>query len=81
MSSMINIRVNGLPEEVDENSSIRTILNTKGINPNIVACELNLTVIRRGKLGETILKDGDVLEIIHMMGGGSHGVSNIKKRF
>jgi len=67
---MISLTINGKEEKVVEGSSIKTLLEGKGINPNVVACELNLTIIKRAFLGETILKEGDQLEIIQMIGGG-----------
>ena len=46
------------------------ILKEKGINFNVVACELNLKIVRRERLNETVLTDGDELEILQMIGGG-----------
>ncbi len=66
----MNVLVNGKPEPVSEGTTLRGLLEKKGVNPNVVACELNLTVVRRSLLGETVLKDGDRLEIIQMIGGG-----------
>lgn len=57
-------------ERLDGAPTIGELLIQKGINPNLVACELNLEIIRRARLNETKLKDGDVLEILQMVGGG-----------
>lgn len=66
----MQIQINGKTEQIDDDTSVRSLLETKGINPNLVACELNLTIIKRARLGEVKLKDGDVLEILQMIGGG-----------
>ena len=40
------------------------------IQPELVACELNLKIIRRAQYAETLLKEGDELEILQMISGG-----------
>ena len=57
-------------EEVKEKIDLKQFLESKSINPNVVACELNLQVTRRKDLGSTELKNGDTLEVIRMIGGG-----------
>jgi thiamine biosynthesis protein ThiS len=66
----MNVQINGKMEHLDGNPTIRELLDQKGINPNLVACELNLEIIRRANLAETRLKEGDILEILQMVGGG-----------
>ena len=67
---MITVQINGQKETVENDISIKTLLLNRNINPNIVACELNLKVIRRAELDNVKLKEGDVLEVIRMIGGG-----------
>jgi sulfur carrier protein len=38
--------------------------------PRFVAVELNLEVIPRARHAETILKDGDKIELVTLVGGG-----------
>jgi sulfur carrier protein len=66
----MRLQVNGKEEVVQNDITVGELLKSKGINPNLVACELNLSIIRRANLPTVILKEGDVLEIIQMMGGG-----------
>lgn len=66
----VRLEINGKTETVLEGLTVRALLEGRGINPNVVACELNLTVLKRSVLAETHLKDGDRLEIIQMIGGG-----------
>lgn len=65
-----HLTVNGEPEEIREGENLKSYLERKGINPNLVVCELNEQIIRRRELEKTVLKEGDTLEIITMMGGG-----------
>lgn len=67
---MMNITINGKNEDVKEGSTVLDVLRSKDVNPQLVACELNLTIVRRARLGETTLKEGDTLEILQMIGGG-----------
>lgn len=39
-----------------------------------IAVELNMEILPRDTYEQTVLHDGDVLEIVHFMGGGSGGV-------
>lgn len=43
-----------------------------GLDPAKVAVERNGAIVPRSTLGETALADGDVLEIVHFVGGGDH---------
>lgn len=67
---MLKIQVNGKVEQVESGIAVRKLLEAKGINPHVVACELNLKILKRTSLDDVILKDGDILEIIQMIGGG-----------
>ncbi|HEX4602420.1 MAG TPA: sulfur carrier protein ThiS, partial [Candidatus Angelobacter sp.] len=42
-----------------------------------VAVELNLEIVQRANWDTTILKEGDKLEIVHFVGGGSPGQAKI----
>lgn len=66
----MKIQFNGKDEVLSGPIDLKSFLELKSINPNVVACELNLTVIRRKDLATTPLKDGDTLEVIRMIGGG-----------
>ncbi len=66
----VRLEINGKTEEVANGLNVRALLEAKGINPNLVACELNLTILKRAALADTALHDGDKLEIIQMIGGG-----------
>ena len=67
---IVKIQINGKEESIVDGKTVRDVLQDKGINPNLVACELNLSIVKRAHLGDAVLKDGDVLEILQMIGGG-----------
>jgi sulfur carrier protein len=66
----MQVEINGKSENVADGSTVKGLLEARGINPNLVACELNLTILKRASLAQTQLNDGDKLEIIQMIGGG-----------
>jgi sulfur carrier protein len=66
----MTIRVNGQSREVDAGASITKLLGDLGVTQPHVAVELNLEVVPRARHGDTLLHDGDRLEIVTLVGGG-----------
>ncbi len=66
----MEIKLNGKNRKTETNSTIITLLKTLGINPDTVVVEVNLKIIKKDRYKDTILKDGDCVEIITFMGGG-----------
>ena len=67
---MIALQVNGKPIELDGPSLLTAYLEMLGVSPRAVAVEHNRMIIERDAYATTILQDGDVLEIVRMVGGG-----------
>ena len=63
------VEINGKAEEIP-GSVVLDALNAKQIDPQMVAVELNDTLIERDHLGSTPLQPGDHLEFLFYMGGG-----------
>ena len=63
------VKINGKPEETQA-AVVMDLLKTKGIDPQMVAVELNDTMIERDHLATTPIKEGDRLEFLFFMGGG-----------
>lgn len=66
----MKITLNGEPKEVQEGITLQGILDTQGIPPERVACEVNVRIVKRGHYSTTVLKEGDEVEIVQMVGGG-----------
>ncbi len=45
-------------------------LEENGINPQRIAVELNGEILPKAQYSNTVLKDGDVVEIVNFVGGG-----------
>ncbi|MGQ0557561.1 MAG: sulfur carrier protein ThiS [Nitrospiraceae bacterium] len=63
------ISVNGKSEEIQA-SVLSDLLRAKQIEPQMVAVEVNDTLIDRDRLESTVLQDGDRVEFLFYMGGG-----------
>lgn len=68
---MINITLNAKKETLERNMSMSDFLKFKKIRPEVVTVELNDNIIDRKKLATTRIKEGDRLEFVYFMGGGS----------
>jgi len=67
---VIILTVNGEKRKVEGPVRLTAFLETLDINPRYVAIAHNGTVLQRQKWPEVVLQDGDVLEIVRMVGGG-----------
>jgi thiamine biosynthesis protein ThiS len=65
----ISITLNGEPRRVAA-GSIAALVGSIGLDPAKVAVERNLEIVPRSTLADVLLADGDVLEIVHFVGGG-----------
>jgi thiamine biosynthesis protein ThiS len=67
----MNIVVNGDPHEVEGPITVTTLLTQLNIDPRRVAVEHNLTVVKRANYDSTQIHEGDQIEIVNFVGGGS----------
>jgi thiamine biosynthesis protein ThiS len=66
----MHITVNGKPREITAPASVTDLLAQLDLHPQAVVVELNRKIIRRPELADTSLSDGDVVELVHFVGGG-----------
>ncbi len=65
----MQVKINGKSEEF-HGGSILDLLKAKKIEPQMVAVEVNDTMVDREHLATTKLTEGDRLEFLFYMGGG-----------
>jgi sulfur carrier protein len=65
----MQLKINGKSEEFP-GGSVLDLLKTKKIEPQMVAVEVNDSMVEREQLGATQLREGDRLEFLFYMGGG-----------
>ncbi len=66
----MKLSVNGDALEVAPNLTIGALLQQLALDRGPVAVERNGEVVPRADHAETVLEDGDVVEIVHFVGGG-----------
>ena len=69
----MKIRVNGEEKKLQltsENAFLSKSLKLMGYRPNTIVVELNDLIVNSKKWDDVILKDGDKLEIVSIVGGG-----------
>ncbi|HXV80839.1 MAG TPA: sulfur carrier protein ThiS [Candidatus Binatia bacterium] len=66
----MKIRINGEEKEIADGLSLAQLLEELQIRPGRVVVELNRDIVSREAHASTRLKAGDVLEIVHFVGGG-----------
>ncbi len=64
--------VNGKEIEIPESHtmSVTELLKKLGINPERIAVEVNLAIIKKAEYSTYMLRDGDQIEIVNFVGGG-----------
>jgi thiazole synthase len=71
----LRLTVNGELRKADPGTTVAGLLRVMGIDPARVAVEKNRDVVPRTTWGEAGLSDGDKIEIVAFIGGGSGGGS------
>jgi thiamine biosynthesis protein ThiS len=68
--SELQIIVNGEPRRLPAPATAADLLRHLGLDDRTVVVELNRQIIRRPRLAEIALADGDAVELVHFVGGG-----------
>jgi thiamine biosynthesis protein ThiS len=67
--SLLKLTVNGESRKVAA-TTVFDLIQELGLHPKGTIVERNLEIVDRASYGETILADGDVLELVRIVGGG-----------
>jgi thiamine biosynthesis protein ThiS len=70
---MIVLQINGKQVELDRPTPLLIYLQNLGVSPRAVAVEHNGVIIERDDYAAATLGDGDLVEIVRMVGGGASG--------
>lgn len=68
--AVIDILLNGETRQVPKNINLRQLLERFSLPDQRVAVELNNGVVRRVAWPETVIMEGDKIEVVHFVGGG-----------
>lgn len=64
------VTVNGEPRRIPGPATLLDLLAHLGLDARAVVVEQNREIVRRPRLGETAVADGDAIELVHFVGGG-----------
>lgn len=66
----MRLTVNGEMRDVGDAKSVREVVIQLGLTEGPVAVELNREIVPRAEHESRLVGEGDVLEIVHFVGGG-----------
>lgn len=66
----MDLIINGEPRRVEEVSTVATLLAELGLDGRTVVVEHNRRIVRRPDHEHTLVREGDVFELVHFVGGG-----------
>lgn len=66
----MQLTVNGEAKNYPDGLTVRGLVEALALGEGPVAVERNREVVPRALHAETVLRDQDVIEIVHLVGGG-----------
>lgn len=66
----IRVTLNGQDRAISPGQTVASLLEGLDLNPALVVVEKNLEILDRERYSEVFVEDGDVLELVHFVGGG-----------
>ena len=66
----MNVTVNGESRGIEPQCNLDQLIDQLDLAGKRLAIELNREIVPRSQFARTELKDGDVIEIVHAIGGG-----------
>lgn len=70
LACFMTLIVNGKPTELPEGESLSELIRRLGLAGQPCAAEVNRDVVPRRQHGERVLCEGDVVELVTLVGGG-----------
>ena len=66
----MQIILNGEPREVTPGTTVRALVDSLHVKPDMTAIQLNDRILPREDFAATQVSEGDVVEVIRVVGGG-----------
>ena len=66
----MRITLNGRPHDVPDGTRVADLIRSLELTAERVAVELNRELVARARHGETVLAEGDAVEVVTLVGGG-----------
>ncbi len=66
----MQIQLNGHPHQLESGCTLSQLIQDEGLAEKRLAAEVNQEIITKSEHPDLILKEGDIVEIVHAIGGG-----------
>ena len=66
----MNIQLNGESQNIPDNSTAQSLVDFLDLSGKRLAMEVNREIVPRSAYADTLLHEGDQIEIVHAIGGG-----------
>lgn len=76
----MRLKINGETIENFKSATLAELIEELKIEKGRVAVEVNLSVVKKTEYGSFRLKDGDTIEIVNFVGGGSNKEQHLKDK-
>jgi len=70
MTEATMLTINGDDRQLADVRTVADVLRALELDPRSVVVEHNRVIVRRPALDDTPVRQGDVIEIVHFVGGG-----------
>ncbi|HEV2751077.1 MAG TPA: sulfur carrier protein ThiS [Gemmatimonadales bacterium] len=70
MSDTIDVMINGERRTVAAGATLLELLASLELDPRVVVVEHNRAIVRRPRLSDVTVTEGDSIELVHFVGGG-----------
>ena len=78
--ALVEIVVNGETRELKSGTTVEELVRELGLVPDRLAIEYNLHILKKKRWSTTALANGDRLEIVHFVGGGSNAGPRLRRQ-
>jgi len=66
----MKIQLNGNERHIEPGTTLKQLIENEGMAGKRLAAEVNHEIITKTQHPSFVLKDGDIIEIVHAIGGG-----------
>ena len=66
----MRILLNGDTRDIDPDTTVKSLLDSLGLDPRVVAVEVNRAIVKRDRYTTTRIPDGAEVEVVAFVGGG-----------
>lgn len=66
----MKVIINGQDKILEDNLSLKEIIQNLNIEDKVMACAVNMDIVKKESWGSYIPKDNDTIELLNFVGGG-----------